>query len=193
MATYDEIQALMGGQVDPNSQEAMAQAAALRGQLGDADLMSLSTIGQLQNYGQTQGSAVRSAAGERGRLNRALASEKRNDQRTLNTEGRALKRAIEAENRKAEQSSVERAENFANRVTLNNQQETQRQNAGRRVPETFIRPDGTEVIYDVDTNSGQVFEQGAGFDAEPITPDGLRRKERQGNSAYDGRGTGWLT
>lgn len=101
MATYDEISALMGAQMLPDEEEARAQAAALRGQLNDANFLSLSTINPLAQFGKSQRESVMNTAQTRGGLNRALAAEQRGDQRTLDTEGRALTRSVAAERRKA--------------------------------------------------------------------------------------------
>lgn len=192
MATYDEIQALMGAQVAPDSVEAQAQAAALRGQLNDANFLSVSTINPLQQYGQSQAKSARNTAGMRGSLNRALAKERRD---------RDIKQADLQDKRRydEEQTAANRAADFANNTITNNQNYTLRQRGadndrdrGSREATTFINPAGMEVIYDVDNKSGEVYPQGSGFDAEPLSIKGLTKKDRQGSSAYDGRNTGYM-
>ena len=97
----DIISALMNAQTMPDDAEAQAMAKALRGQLNDANFLSLSTIDPVANFGRAQRQSTIGAAQERGRLNNARAKEKRDQEAEVNKEGRALKRAVLSTNQKA--------------------------------------------------------------------------------------------
>lgn len=190
MATYDEIQALMGAQTMPNSEEAMAQAAALRGQLNQGNFLSLSTIDQLQNMGQNQRQTARNTAATRGSLNRALAQEKRDAEAQIAKEQRVLKRTLDQEKRALETFEQEQDIRAGNRAV----DDTRRMNQSTQQV-VYKDKNGQEVILDR-RGDGALFPQGGmNQNAEPLTEDdiafmGLKPVERRTGSAYDGSNTG---
>lgn len=165
----------------PQDAEAKAMAQALRGQLNDANFLSMSTIDPLSNFGQAQRKSTLGTAEKRGNLNRSLAKEARD---------REIKLAdLQDKRRYTEEREVATrdAEFAQSELEAKNQRRR-----GNREGKTFIDPQGKEVMYDVDNQSGRIYPQGSGFDAEPLNPQGLTEKEKVGRSAYDGRNTGYM-
>lgn len=155
----DIISALLSAeQQDPNSAEAMALADQLRGNMRNADFLSLSTVEPISRLGQTTRQATQNAAESRGRLNRTIAAEQRALERQKDQEARALKRTLATEQREEERY--------------------RRQLDDTRTQRMYTDRNGDIVTLDRD-GTGQLFLQGDSADGQPLTRDDIEFMQLQ--------------
>ena len=96
----DEITALLSDQYyEPDSAEAMAMAQQLRGNLNDANFLSMSSVKPVAQMGNNMRQTTLGAAETRGGLNRAIAAERRKQEQLIAQEGRADERLQATEKR----------------------------------------------------------------------------------------------
>jgi len=155
MSIYDEISALTGAQRLPDEEEALAQAAALRGQLNDANFLSLSTINPLAQFGKSQRESVMNTAQTRGGLNRALAEEQRKNKLASDKDATMFKRTLAEENRL-------RAEKQNEAKLLADAK------GAERTKEVFWHPTQEGAVLNLERKStGEYFDQ----NGEPVSPE----------------------
>lgn len=87
----NEIDILLGGDMNPQQTETEAMAAVLRGQLNEGNALGMSTIGGVSQFGNQQSKAARQGAKQAGRLKQSLEKEARAQKEIEAKEARAFK------------------------------------------------------------------------------------------------------
>ena len=95
----DEIDVLLGGGMTPDNTETEMMAAALRGQMREGDVLGMSTISPVAQYGKQQAKAARQGAKQAGQLKQSLEKEARRKAEMAEQEERRSEQALDKEAR----------------------------------------------------------------------------------------------